>query len=122
MSASSTYDGLATLQGPTVTSVGLNITANGAPVVLRQQAQKIWKVPTLQPQLQPHDISLVSTTAGSFDQQQNCRVIIAAIPPSLVSEWYTFWTLSRQNAGWTDKCSSASSLATSQSLQATGHQ
>jgi hypothetical protein len=69
--------------------MGLNITVNGAPVVLKQQAQKTWKLLMLQPQLQSHEISLVSTNAGFFNQPQNCRVIIAAIPPSLVSECHT---------------------------------
>jgi hypothetical protein len=70
-----------TLQGPIVSSMGLNVTANGMLVVLRQQAQLNWRVVQLQPQLQPHVISLVSTTAGFFAQPQDCRVSIAAIVP-----------------------------------------
>jgi hypothetical protein len=80
------YAVLAPLQGPTVTSAGLDITVNGAPVVLRTQAPLFWRVVQLQPQQRLHVISLVSTTAGFFNQPQDCRVSIAAIvPPPTVS-------------------------------------
>jgi hypothetical protein len=79
-------DTLLPLQGTAVTSIGLNITLNSVPVALKQQTQKSWKVLQLQPQLQPHNISLVSTTAGFFNQPQNCRLRITAIaPPPMVS-------------------------------------
>jgi hypothetical protein len=79
----------APLQGPTVISLGLNITVNGALIVLKIQTQRTWKVVQLQPQLQPYDISLAGSNAGLFKQPQDCRLSIAAIPPSPVSELYT---------------------------------
>jgi hypothetical protein len=75
----------APLQGATVSSIGLNITVNGARIALRQQTTRTWQILQLLPQLQPYDISLVSITAGLFKQPQNCRIVIAALTPAQVS-------------------------------------